>query len=122
MRSNIRVGKTIAGFAYTVSKPNSINPRVLIETFAKTQDRSKAKLVNSKKYFFSKGEAEYRLFSIHMTIMKELELNLDDGIDGFPVLDDDEEIEPEVKMINGRVVIEDAFDLKNPVTPLRRRK
>jgi hypothetical protein len=28
-------------------------------------------------------------------------------------LDDDEEVEPEVKMIRGRIVVEDAFDLTN---------
>lgn len=118
MHSNIAVGKTIAGFAYTVSKHGNGNERVLIETFAKTQDKAKAKLVNSKRYFFSKEHAKYRLFSVHLKVMHELKLNLDDDTDGFPVLDDDE---PEVKMINGRIVLEDAFDLKNPVTTTRRR-
>jgi hypothetical protein len=110
MRSNFRVGKTIAGFAYSVARPESPNARVLFDTFAKTQDKATQKLKNSKKYFFSKGDGIYRLYSIHMTIMRELEFNLDDGTEGFPCLDDDEEIEPEPKIIRGRLVIEDAFD------------
>jgi hypothetical protein len=48
-----------------------------------------------------------------MTIMRELEFNLDEGAEGFPCLDDDEEVEPEVKMIRGRIVVEDAFNLTN---------
>jgi hypothetical protein len=110
MRSNFKVGKTIAGFAYSVARPESPNSRVLFDTFAKTQDKATQKLKNSKKYFFSKGDGIYRLYSIHMTIMRELEFNLDEGTEGFPCLDDDEEIEPEPKIIRGRLVIEDAFD------------
>jgi hypothetical protein len=110
MRINFRVGKTIAGFAYSVARPESPNARVLFDTFAKTQDKATQKLKNSKKYFFSKGDGIYRLYSIHMTIMRELEFNLDEGTEGFPCLDDDEEIEPEPKIIRGRLVIEDAFD------------
>ena len=110
MRSNFKVGKTIAGFAYSVARPESPNARVLFDTFAKTQDKATQKLKNSKKYFFSNGDAIYRLYSIHMTIMRELEFNLDEGTEGFPCLDDDEEIEPEPKIIRGRLVIEDAFD------------
>jgi len=110
MRSNFKVGKTIAGFAYSVARPESPNARVLFDTFAKTQDKATQKLKNSKKFFFSNGDAIYRLYSIHMTIMRELEFNLDDGTEGFPCLDDDEEIEPEPKIIRGRLVIEDAFD------------
>jgi hypothetical protein len=122
MRSNFRVGKTIAGFAFTVSRdPDSPNSRMLLDTFAKTKDRAQQKLVNSKKYFYSQGDGVYRLYSVHMTVMRELEFNLDDGTEGFPCLDDDEDIEPEVKMINGRLVIEDAFDLKNPIKTTRRR-
>jgi len=114
MRSNFKVGKTIAGFAFTVSRdPDSPNSRMLLDTFAKTKDRAQDKLVNSKKYFFSKGEGVYRLYSIHMTVMRELEFNLDDGTEGFPCLDDDEDIEPEPKMIRGRIVVEDAFDFTN---------
>ena len=110
MRSNFRVGKTIAGFAYSVARPESPNARVLFDTFSKTQERATEKLKNSKKYFFSNGDGIYRLYSIHMTIMRELEFNLDEDTEGFPCLDDDEEIEPEPKMIRGRLVIEDAFD------------
>jgi len=113
MRSNFRVGKTIAGFAYSVARPESPNARVLFDTFSKTQERATEKLKNSKKYFFSNGDGVYRLYSIHMTIMRELEFNLDEGTEGFPCLDDDEEIEPEPKIIRGRLVIEDAFDFKN---------
>jgi hypothetical protein len=113
MRSNFKVGKTIAGFAYSVARPESPNARVLFDTFAKTQDKATQKLKNSKKYFFSKGDGIYRLYSIHMTIMRELEFNLDEGTEGFPCLDDDEEVEPEVKMIRGRIVVEDAFNLTN---------
>ena len=122
VRSNFKVGKTIAGFAFTVSKdPDSEHSRMLMETFAKTKERAEAKLVNSKKYFFSQGHQVYRLYSVHMTVMRELEFNLNDGIQGFPCLDDDEDFEPAVKKINGRIVIEDPFDLKNPVTTTRRR-
>ena len=110
MRSNFRVGKTIAGFAYSVARPESPNARVLFDTFSKTQERATEKLKNSKKYFFSNGDGIYRLYSIHMTIMRELEFNLDEGTEGFPCLDNDEEIEPEPKIIRGRLVIEDAFD------------
>jgi hypothetical protein len=110
MRSNFKVGKTIAGFAYSVARPESPNARVLFDTFSKTQERATEKLKNSKKYFFSNGDGVYRLYSIHMTIMRELEFNLDEGTEGFPCLDDDEEIEPEPKIIRGRLVIEDAFD------------
>ena len=113
MRSNFRVGKTIAGFAYSVARPDSPNARVLFDTFSKTQERATEKLKSSKKFFYSNGDGIYRLYSIHMTIMRELEFNLDDGTEGFPCLDDDEEIEPELKVIRGRVVIEDAFDFKN---------
>jgi len=123
MRSKIAVGKTIAGFAYTVSKNHNGdgNERVLIDTFAKTQTKAKAKLVNSKRYFYSKEYSKYRLFSVHLSVMRELELNLDDGMEGFPCLDDDEDYEPPVKTINGRIVIEDPFDLKNPATTTRRK-
>ena len=123
MRSNFKVGKTVAGFAYAVSgRPDAINPRLLFDTFSKTTDRATEKLKSSKKYYFSSGNGFYRLYSIHMTIMRELEFNLDEGTEGFPCLDDDEEIEPEVKMIKGRLVVEDAFDLKNPITTTRRQK
>ena len=122
MRSNFKVGKTIAGFAYSVARPDSPNARVLFDTFAKTQDKATEKLKRSKKFFYSNGDGVYRLYSIHMTIMRELEFNLDEGTEGFPCLDDDEEIEPEVKMIRGRLVVEDAFDLKNPITTTRRQK
>jgi hypothetical protein len=123
MRSNFKVGKTVAGFAYAVSgRPDATNPRLLFDTFSKTTDRATEKLKSSKKYYFSNGNGFYRLYSIHMTIMRELEFNLDDGTEGFPCLDDDEEIEPEVKMIRGRLVVEDAFDLKNPITTTRRQK
>ena len=122
MRSNFKVGKTVAGFAYAVSgRPDATNPRLLFDTFSKTTDRATEKLKSSKKYYFSSGNGFYRLYSIHMTIMRELEFNLDDGTEGFPCLDDDEEIEPEVKMINGRIVLEDPFDLPNPAK-MRRQK
>jgi hypothetical protein len=109
MRSNFRVGKTIAGFAYTVSRHESDNSRMLFDTFAKTKDKATEKLKTSKKYFYTKDiDLKYRLFSVHMTVMHELEFNLDeDDSDGFPVLDDDDK--PEVKTIRGRVVVEDAF-------------
>ena len=118
MRSNFKVGKTIAGFAYSVARPDSPNARVLFDTFAKTQDKATQKLKSSKKFFYSNGDGIYRLYSIHMTIMRELEFNLDEGTEGFPCLDDDEEIEPEPKIIRGRLVIEDAFDC----TPVKKRK
>jgi len=123
MRSKIAVGKTIAGFAYTVSKNHNGdgNERVLIDTFAKTQTKAKAKLVNSKRYFYSKEYSKYRLFSVHLSVMRELELNLDDDDTGFPCLDDDDDIEPEVKKINGRIVLEDPFDLPNPAKMHRKR-
>jgi hypothetical protein len=78
-----------------------------METFAKTQDVAKAKLLKSKRYFYEKENLEFRFFSVHLTLMNEVKLNLD-GTKGLPVLDDDDE-EPEVKMINGRVVLEDMF-------------
>jgi hypothetical protein len=47
--------------------------------------------------------------------MHEMDMNLIFNEEqGFPVLDDDEDIKPEVKMINGKIVIEDPFDLPNP--------
>ena len=108
MRSNFKVGKTIAGFAYTVGRHEAPNERVLFETFARTKDKATEKLKASKKYFYTKGiDFKYRLFSIHMTVMHELEFNLDEEPAGFPCLEDDDK--PEVKMIGGRVVIEDAF-------------
>jgi hypothetical protein len=122
VRSNFKVGKTIAGFAFTTSRdPDGTHSRMLMETFAKTKERSEAKLVNSKKYFFSQGHKFYRLYSVHMTVMRELEFNLNDGMQGFPCLDDDEDIEPEVKKINGRIVLEDPFDLPNPAKMHRKR-
>jgi len=63
-------------------------------------------LLKSKRYFYEKENLEFRLFSVHLTLMNEVKLNLD-GTEGLPVSDDDEE--PEVKMINGRVVLEDMF-------------
>jgi hypothetical protein len=121
MRRTISVGKLIAGFAYSYKKHEEANERVLLDTFAKTQKLAKQKLKTSLRFFYKPDEGHYRLFSVHMKMMQELPLNLDEPNDGFPVLDDDEEIEPEIKMINGRLVIEDAFDLKNPVV-LRRKK
>jgi hypothetical protein len=104
----IQIKKTIAGFAYTSSKKvGNPNERVMMETFAKTQDVAKAKLLKSKRYFYEKENLEFRFFSVHLTLMNEVKLNLD-GTEGLPVLDDDDE-EPEVKMINGRVVLEDMF-------------
>ena len=122
MRSNFKVGKVIAGFAYTVSRdPDSPNSRMLLDTFSKTQEKATAKLVNSKKYFFSEGNGVYRLYSVHMTVMRELEFNLDEGLVGIPNLDDDEEEHQPLQRLNGRIVLEDPFDLKNPITTTRRR-
>ena len=119
MRSNFKVGKTIAGFAFTVGRHDASQSRLLIDTFSKTKERAEEKLKRSKKFFFSKGDGVYRMYSIHMTVMRELEFNLDEGL---PVLEDDEEeFIPEIKMVNGRLVLEDAFDLKNPITTTRRR-
>ena len=123
MRSNFKVGKVIAGFAYTVSKdPDSPHSRMLLDTFAKTQEKATAKLVNSKKYFFSEGNGVYRLYSVHMTVMRELEFNLDEGLVGIPSLDDDDEEHQPLKRLNGRIVLEDPFDLPNPLTTRRRNK
>ena len=121
MKRKLGVGKLIAGFAYSYKKHAEANERVLLDTFAKTQKLARQKLKKSSKFFYKPDEGHYRLFSIHMSLMQELPLNLDEPNDGFPVLGDDEEIGPEIKMINGRLVIEDAFDLKNPVI-LRRKK
>ena len=103
----IEVKKTIAGFAYLSSKKmGNPNERAMLETFAKTQDMAKARLLRSKRFVYSKDHFNFRLFSVHLTLMNEVELNLD-GTEGLPVLDDD--YEPEVKMINGRVVLQDMF-------------
>lgn len=123
VRSKFTVGKTIAGFAFTVAKnPEVEHSRMLMETFSKTKERAEDKLVNSKRYFFSQGHDKvYRLYSVHMTVMRELEFNLNDGMQGFPCLDDEEDFEAAVKKINGRIVLEDPFDLNNPVTTTRRK-
>ena len=120
MRSRFNVGKTIAGFAYTISKQEGETGRMLMHTFSKTQEMAKAKLVNSPKYFFSVGNGHYRLFSIHLTVMQELDPNLGDDTLGFPSLDGDET--PRLNMLNGRIVLEDNFELVNPITTTRRQK
>ena len=104
----IEIKKTIAGFAYTSSKKvGKPRERVIMDTFAKTQDMAKARLLRTKGFFYEKDHLNYRLFSVHLSLMHEVELNLD-GTEGLPVLDDDDE-EPEVKMINGRIVLQDMF-------------
>jgi hypothetical protein len=117
MKSKIKIGKVVAGFAYTYAKSErSERELIVMETFAKTQDMAKDKLLRSKRYFYNKDRGRYRLFSVHLTAMHEVDLNLHET-DGFPVLDDDEEFEPEVpepQMIGGRLVIEDPFYFPPP--------
>jgi hypothetical protein len=123
MKQVITEGKIIAGFAYAYKKHPDAPERVLMETFARTQSKAKVKIKNHSKFKYCPDLEKYRLFSVHLKVMREMDMNLTlhDEM-GLPVLDDDEDIEPEVKVINGRLVLEDAFDLKNPMTPRRRNK
>jgi hypothetical protein len=123
MKSVITEGQTIAGFAYAYKKHPNAPERVLMETFARTQGKAKVKIKNHSKFKYNPNLENYRLFSVHLKVMRELDMNLTlhDEL-GLPELDDDEEdVQPEVKKINGRIVLEDAFDFKNPVV-LRRKK
>jgi hypothetical protein len=119
MKQVITEGKTIAGFAYAYKKHPDAPERMLMETFARTQDKAKAKIKSHSKFKYCPEIEKYRLFSVHLKVMREMDMNLIFGEEqGFPVLDDDEEIEPEVKVIRGRIVVEDAFDC----TPVKKRK
>jgi hypothetical protein len=60
---------------------------------------------------------------VHLKVMRELDMNLTlhDEL-GLPELEDDDfPEEPVIKVINGRLVLEDAFDLKNPIITTRRK-
>ena len=48
MRSNFKVGKTIAGFAFTVGRHDASQSRLLIDTFSKTKERAEEKLKDRK--------------------------------------------------------------------------
>lgn len=125
MRSKIKLGKVIGGFAYTLSKyEGGENELIMMETFAKSQDKAKEKLLRSKKYHYIKDPSRYRLFSVHLTPMHEVDMNLH-ATDGLPVLDDDDEPEPEApkpQMIKGRLVIEDPFYFPPPTKVQRMSK
>ena len=124
MKQVITEGKTIAGFAYAYKKHPDAPERMLLETFARTQSKAKVKIKNHSKFRYNPNLENYRLFSVHLKVMREMDMNLTlhDEL-GLPELDDDDEFpeEPIIKKINGRLVLEDAFDLKNPVTTTRRR-
>jgi hypothetical protein len=124
MKTKVKLGKVIGGFAYTYAKSETSEKELIVmETFAKTQDFAKAKLLRSKRYFYNKDRGRYRLFSVQMIPMHEVDLNLY-PTDEFPVLDDDDEFEPEVpkpQMIGGRLVIEDPFYFP-PQTKIEKRK
>jgi hypothetical protein len=122
MKQVITEGKTIAGFAYAYKKHPDAPERILMETFAKTQNKAKTKIKSHSKFKYSPNIENYRLFSVHLKVMREMDMNLIFSEEqGFPVLDDDEDIKPEVKMINGRIVIEDPFDLPNPAKMNKKR-
>lgn len=124
MKTKVKLGKVIGGFAYTYARSETSEKELIVmETFAKTQDLAKARLLRSRRYFYNKDRGRYRLFSVHLMPMHEVELNLHET-DGLPVLDDDEEFEPEVpeaQMIGGRLVIEDPFYFPPP-TKVEKRK
>ena len=123
MKQVITEGKVIAGFAYAYKKHPDAPERVLMETFARTQSKAKVKIKNHSKFKYCPDLEKYRLFSVHLKVMREMDMNLTlhDEL-GLPELEDDDFLDEPIKTINGRLVLEDAFDLKNPMTTRRRNK
>ena len=124
MKQVITEGKVIAGFAYAYKKHPDAPERMLMQTFARTQSKAKVKIKNHSTFKYCPDLAKYRLFSVHLKVMREMDMNLTQHDEmGLPELDDDEEedIQLEVKKINGRIVLEDPFDLPNPAKMHRKR-
>jgi hypothetical protein len=124
MKQVITDGKVIAGFAYAYKKHPDAPERMLMETFSRTQSKAKVKIKNHSKFKYCPDLEKYRLFSVHLKVMREMDMNLTPHDElGLPELEDDDfPEEPVIKTINGRLILEDAFDLKNPITSRRRGK
>ena len=124
MKQVITEGKVIAGFAYAYKKHSDAPEHLLMATFARTQSKAKAKIKNHSRFKYCPDLKRYRLFSVHLAVMREVGMNLTAHDEmGLPDLEDDDlPEEPIIKTINGRLVLEDAFDLKNPMTTRKEHK